>query len=448
MASAKLVLDTRYRNIDLIDPKNGTDENRYPLVIRIGHQTKSRDIQLNYKLRLAEWQDNKVQRGYANAGRANSIIQKKYSIATDTLVEYATAIKQMDVENVRELVVKQIEKKMSEKLAVPEVKELIDSSLSEKEQNLWLGKYCKIHTDRLRKEKKDGTAKWFEDAVASLTKFNDGKDILIAKIDLTFLKDWKANHLSKGNMLNGFEVHHRAIRSLINKAIVEILDKKEYAKYPYGRFGFKVETTATTKRDVGTQVIDDIRKLEVEKGGALGLWHAKNYLLYMFNNRGMNFIDLVKLKREQLVNATFKAGKLVSCRMKYVRSKNGKPFSIKQSEEAIRILNEYNVAQKGPNDFIFPMGFVPGKAGYTNYQQQRKRVNRCFGELAEKAGHPKLTLKGLEIRHTWGTTAKRKGISTDVIQEAYGHDDPRTTKTYMDLLEPEVLDKVDEIVLS
>lgn len=447
MATAKLVLDKRRKDTKLIDVNANIDNNIYPLRIRIYKGTENKEITLPYKFKVNEWieSENRVVKSYPNSGRVNSAIQQRYSIVTTTLSYFSELIENMDMESIRKLVCKEIEKGISNYLE-DDTKKIVDSSLTTDESNLWLGKFAAIISERTLRKGKSGTAKWYDDAVAAIIKFNSKKDILIAKIDVKFLEEFETHHLSIGNSVNCIDVYLRAIRSITNKAIKEVLKGKTFENYPWGRTGFIIKTEKTKKRAVKREVIDDIRSLNVESHTAK--WDAKNYLLFMFNNRGINLIDIAKLRKEQIVDSLYQNGKLIEGRLEYKRSKTGKDFLIRLTKESISILNSYNIAEQNEKDFVFPIKYVESKTGRATYNQNRKRINARFNELAADAGHEGTNMTTYVVRHTWGTEAKKKGLTLMQIQELFGHEDARTTQTYTDYFENSELDEMNEKILA
>lgn len=74
--------------------------------------------------------------------------------------------------------------------------------------------------------------------------------------------------------------------------------------------------------------LEDIQKIrELKLVPYTPIWENRNYLLFMFNNMGMNFFDMAILKRFQFVDN----------RIKYYRKKHyeGDYFSVLQTDESL-----------------------------------------------------------------------------------------------------------------
>jgi integrase len=165
------------------------------------------------------------------------------------------------------------------------------------------------------------------------------------------------------------------------------------------------------------------------------LWHAKNYALIMFYCRGMNFIDLVKLK----------VNNIEADRLLYGRSKTGDPFSVKITESLGNILKFY-LKGKRPEDYLFPTNYDGSTKHFQKYKSQRRRMNERLKIIAKDAG-----IEGefttYYIRHSWATIAKFMGISTEIISEGLGHNSLRTTEIYLKSFTYNVLDEANELVI-
>ena len=180
--------------------------------------------------------------------------------------------------------------------------------------------------------------------------------------------------------------------------------------------------------------IMDIKKLAYDQESPL--WHAKNYALIMFYSRGMNFIDLVKLKVKNIEGD----------RLLYSRSKTGNPFSVRVTESLGNIL-EFYLKGKQHEDYMFPTNYDGSTKHFQMYKSQRGRMNERIKIIAKDAG-----IEGefttYYIRHSWATIAKFMGIPTEVISVGLGHNSLLTTEIYLKSFTNHVLDEANELVVS
>ena len=58
-----------------------------------------------------------------------------------------------------------------------------------------------------------------------------------------------------------------------------------------------------------------------------------------------------------------------------------------------------------------------------------RKVNQIFDRIIRRAGLPKIRFH--DLRHTHGTRLKEMKVDGAIIQEALGHEDPRSTARYV-----------------
>jgi integrase/recombinase XerD len=435
MASAKLILDKRFGSIPLTVTETGIDNNLYPLKIRIFHGRIFRDIPLGYKFKKAEWKEgeNKVGKGYRNSERVNASIQRKFSIALDVLEEYRSQIERMEIGELRKLVEEEIEKQLFSDKNLPLI---VEKAINRKtEEMIYLNEFGQKLIERKRKKGCHGTANWYQCGLTAILKYV-GKDILITEINASFLENFEAHCIENGMAKNGVSSYLRATRTIVNFAVKELLNGKRFDGYPWG-VSYVIPHEKTKKRAVPKDVFKAVRSHQYKEGCVL--WHSKNYLLFMFNMRGMNFIDLAKLK---VNNVTF------GNRVEYIRSKTGKPYSIGLTAEAKEILKYYLKPGASQNDFIFPIGFEETEIGLKTYNQKRKRYNGYFKQVVKDATGQNINFTSYVIRHSWASIGKKNGVDIGVIGESLGHADTRTTQIYLTDFEEDVLDNANDRIVS
>jgi hypothetical protein len=89
------------------------------------------------------------------------------------------------------------------------------------EDCITLSEFGEIIIQRKLKAKKPRTAKWYKDCINAFTDQNDGKDLKLSEITVRFLKDFEAEHRSRGNVTNTISNYMRGVRAIYNAAINE-----------------------------------------------------------------------------------------------------------------------------------------------------------------------------------------------------------------------------------
>jgi integrase len=161
---------------------------------------------------------------------------------------------------------------------------------------------------------------------------------------------------------------------------------------------------------------------------------ALMYFLFCFHARGMAFIDLAFLKKNNIQDGY----------IYYFRMKTGKPLSIKITSHMEQILKHFSPAVKD-SPYLFPIIHPEKGNERKQYETALTLQNRRLKMLGRMAGIAKILTTHV-ARHTWATIARKKNVPLAVISECLGHRDERTTIIYLDSLETSVIDDASELV--
>jgi integrase/recombinase XerD len=410
MATIKLFYDTRKPK------KDGTS----PLRLKLFHQNKARYIFLNLCFKPNQWitEDGKVKSAFPNSTRVNASIRKHLSDASLILLENEQIIDDLDID---------------------ELQRLITLRLFGENKTIKRKEYFFVFTDGiiedLIKAKRIGTATSYRTTLNSFKNFLDEKDLLLIKIDHKFLTDYQTYCLNKGMKINAIGVYLRTLRAIINRAIDEGI--LLHTKYPFRKFSIKSEKTE--KRAITKEQIKKVLDVKLKKDTSL--WHSKNYFSFMFNMRGMNFIDLSYLTMENIRDN----------RLIYRRIKTGKLYNIKLTTQAKEIVSHYTKGKKlNSKEYIFPI--MPDKIDDAEkererYIDKRKYFNQDLKEIAKKCKID-VNLTSYVSRHTWASLAKFAGVSHAIIGESLGHSDLKTTETYLANFGNDTLDDANDLIVG
>lgn len=429
MAKVKVKLDKRKTS----KKKDGT----YPIVIALNHKSKTRTISLNYSVKIENWDDDSIQvKSIQNHKRITAKIRSQFSKAEMYILNHKVEIDDMDIKELKQRIEARI--LSNEKTSSKSREKYINKRLN----NESIIDYSELKLNRLSQSNKNGYAAAINTSINTLKRFTGTEDLLFAEIDLVFLKNFTAYCVGRGNKPNTISAYLRPIKTLFREAIQEEVIPANFNPFPK----YKIPKAKNTKkRALRMEDINKIREVKLKDGSAHN--DARNYFLFMFNNMGINLIDISQLKRKQILETKFLKGKLISGRMVYTRSKNGRQYSIKLTEESLRILNYYNFAELKNDDFIFPIGYDNSPAGFKRYKKKRQRINKRIREVGQKAG-VKEPITSYYARHSWATIAKRKMIPVSVIAEGLGHSDLKTTQIYLDSFDDDILDDANDNIVK
>lgn len=284
----------------------------------------------------------------------------------------------------------------------------------------------------LKEANRLGSANSYKDTLYRIQEYRNKKDFTFYDIDFTFLKKFEKYYLNKGTSGTTIGIYLRTLRAIYNRAIKE--GKVNEVLYPFKDFKIKnsppKQKRALSKEEI-VALINYTAPLDSIK------WHSLNYFKFSYLCRGMNLMDIVKLRWEKNIN---------SDRIEYGRSKTGDVFSLKINSEIEKLLSYYQ--ENRP--YIFPV-LEPGLTALTARYRQRKLLKLINKDLKEVASDLKIP-RAKEIsfywaRHTYATVLKRAGVATSLISEALGHSTEKVTQAYLDSFGKEQLDQMDEHLL-
>ena len=431
MATIKITFDKR--------SSNTTKDNKFMLVLRIGHDRKTRYIPFNLHLKENQY-DAKTGKitGIMNAVRHTKRTQKTFSDVDLWIDEHEGEIRRWDMDR---------------------LKSEIEQRFFKKSPSRTILNYGGVYLHRLRMENRFSTASSYEDALKALIKFRKKRkgqddtaliktlynvkesglvtlekfndlDMEIKSMDYSFLKDFKAYMSNRYKSKNTPAMHLRSLQAIMNDAGKAFEDLKDHRPLS----SFKKQSHENAPAPLDLEDIYKIRKLELEQDTPI--WHNRNYLLFMFNNMGMNFFDIAILKRFQFEDN----------RIKYFRKKThyeGDYFSILQNEESLNIIRHYLKKQKD-EDYIFPIippGTTPERLHMVN-NGKVKIFNKYAKKIAALAGISK-KITTYTLRDTWTNIGLDMGIDIRKISSGLGHSSVQVTeKHYGKSVSEKILDEI------
>lgn len=305
--------------------------------------------------------------------------------------------------------------------------------LSAKKQ-MGVVEFLQVHVNTLGELRKLNTQSTYKSTLNVLKEYSSGQEISFYNIDYEFLMDFEKFLFKRGCTEGGVNHHMRNIRAVFNQAIRK--DYCEAAYYPFttkhndrGYSLSRVKSKAKP-RALSAEDLEKLKSFPIEDYPDL----IDSYFYFMFSyyTRGMNFTDLARLTR----------GSIQGGRIHYQRRKTGAYYSIKISPQLKSILSHFDQSP----DFLFPIL----SDFHQTEQQQMDRIHKCLRKMnrdLSKIGNildTSIPMTSYVARHTWASTLKRKGYSTELISEGLGHTEIATTKAYLENFSDEMLDSTDE----
>lgn len=384
----------------------------YPVILKIIKNRKVKVISLGLECDKNEWDDasSSFKKNHNNYIQRNRILLKLEDRALKIIDDY----KMEDLD----FSLKQFEQKFRGK-----------SSSNTNVFEFWKEQIeDKILTGRT------GSARVSKDTLRTLSKFHIHSDLEFKDITPYFLNKFESYMRKRGYSDGGLGVRMRELRALYNKAIENGIVEEKY--YPFKKYKVSKLKSGNMKKALTREQVKLIEGLDISNYPHL--IDIRNYFMFSYYTRGMNFNDMMFLKWSNISND----------RIFYKRSKTKGNFSIKIIEPVKEILSFYK-NQKRHTDYVFPI-LLNEKMDPNQIENRKnkilKRYNQRLSEMGKILEIP-IKVTSYTARHSFATNLKYAGISTDIISELLGHSDIKITQSYLKAFEDDIIDNaVDKLL--
>lgn len=375
---------------------------------QVTHDRAARQVATDYKVYVTEWDEKQHDVVIAHGSdRAGSLLSIHENI-------------RRDMERFNRIILSLMQKGFcfSADNIVEEYRTLVS--------RLSLFDFMKGIIVRLEHDGRVRTSETYTAALNSFRSFRNGEDVMLDALGQELMESYEAYLQSKGLVPNSVSFYLRILRAVYNRACEQGLAAA--AADPFARVYTGVEKTA--KRAVDIKTIRQIKNLDLEDKP---VDYARDIFMLSFYMRGMSFIDLAYLKKDDLRNGM----------VTYRRHKTGQKLSIRWTQQMQDILDKY---PGNKTEYLFPIITSRTANHRCQYRNRHYMVNKYLKTIARKVGLQTLTT--YVARHSWASIAKSKGISVGIISEGLGHDSELTTRIYLASLDTSAVDRANDVILS
>ena len=272
------------------------------------------------------------------------------------------------------------------------------------------------------------TAETYRSALTSFMRFRNNKDVIIDDITPELMLRYEAYLRDRGVSPNSSSFYMRILRAAYNRAVEKGLSVQ--------RFPFKHVYTGvdkTIKRALPLKVIKKIKELKLDD--IPNYDYARDMFLFSFYTRGMSFVDMAYLRKQDLKNGV----------LSYRRRKTGQRLSIRWERCMQEIVEKYCTTN---SQYLLPIIGDDAKTDHRKrYINTAHNINKNLKYIG-KMLHITTPLTMYVARHSWASIAKSKNIPLSVISEAMGHDSETTTRIYLASLDTMAIDKANNMIIK
>ncbi len=383
------------------------------LTFRLIYDRKVRTISLPYLLREEEWNEAEeaiVFSGNETAGRVAELQEIKTGLEADRKELLAIC---------RTFVGKKDE------FALVEIVKLYKKR---KQLKCFCG-LLEEYMYRMEQEGNYSAYRHYRSTLHSFRRFLNGRSVTLEEITPGLVWEY-IRYLQQRGLKNTtimFYVH--ILRRIWNKATTERIIIGLASPFR----GIRLTLETSRKLAVTEQTIKEVERLELtpeEQTVRL----ARDLFLFSFYTRGMPFIDIVSLKKTDIVNGF----------LGYKRHKTGQRLYIKILPEIKRLIERY---RHTPGVYLFPILKNP-VFDRREYESALRLQNLRLKKVWKRLKSASLPLSTYVSRHSWASIAKQKGIPEEIISNGMGHTSVKTTRIYIACSHNRYIDLANEIVVT
>lgn len=282
--------------------------------------------------------------------------------------------------------------------------------------NKTVGEYYLTYIQNLKKENRIRYTGMFEVSYSSFIKFNKHLDIPFSDIDATWLKRYELWMKEQNLSVSTISTRIRHLRAVFNLAIAE--HSIENDCYPFHSYKVSKLYKQTAKRAISKK---EVLKIMQYQGDTPMECLAIDVFVFSYLNAGINFIDIAKLKRSNIVES----------QLIYNREKTKKLINVPLQQKAMEIIAKY---ENDKSPYLFPILTPFHKTEIQIANRLHKvlaKINKHLKEIGKKLKLP-IPLTTYVARHSYATVLKRAGVSTSIISESLGHGSEKITQVYLD----------------
>ena len=316
-----------------------------------------------------------------------------------------------------------------------------------KKKNTTIRSYFEDKIKELEEVGKIGTASVYQATITSLLKFD--YEITFHKISSKYLKEYENWYVKegkttpkgkiKGGSYTTVGIYMRNLRHIVNLAIKDGLMNS----YPFGesKDKYQIPVSNNTKKAL---TLNEIALLINYKSKNKQEIDSLNYWLFSYLCNGMNFIDILNLKYNNIKGET----------LKFIRQKTKDTSKYKTEievvllPETLEIIEHLGNPDKDPDNYIFPIL----KDGLTPIERKKlvaqhiQTTNKYMKRIAAKIGID-INISHYYTRNSNFTITKDSGATTEYIAEQLGHQRTKVTQSYLDSFKKDTKEKFQKTLI-
>lgn len=247
----------------------------------------------------------------------------------------------------------------------------------------------------MRRMGKESTVATYQQALNSLMRFRQEKDMTFDAVTPEFIAAYEAWMQSQQLCRNTTSFYMRILRSVYNKAVKEQLTADSH---PFGGVYTGIDKTA--RHALSLSDIRQIRDIKLPVGKPVAF--ARDMFMLSFYLRGMAPVDLAFLRKSDL------SGGILT----YTSRITGSQTAIRWEQEMQQILDRHPVPS---TRYLLPLIQSEDGSEMRQYRVMSRKINRALDKLTAMLGLP-VQLNMNVARHSWESIASADEIQHSIME--------------------------------
>jgi len=246
------------------------------------------------------------------------------------------------------------------------------------------------------------------------------------------LKRYEKYLFEDGKSYTTIGMYIRGLRTVFNEAIKSGIIRASL--YPFGKEKYDIPFGEGRKLALTLQQIKEVISFS---DGLEATEHYRDLWFFSYLCNGINIIDLLKLKFENIEN-----GELSFYRTKTINtSKKKTKIQVIITPEMKQIITKWGNKEKNSNNYVFP--FLKGNETPEDLKRitadVTKRINHKMAYISKELNLPHIST--YTASYSFASVLKRSGANIAYISDSLGHNDLKTTENYLASFEREEREK-------
>lgn len=297
--------------------------------------------------------------------------------------------------------------------------------LKREDKKLTLFTFAQNIVKELELAGRERTKEVYISAINSFKEFRKGREITFDMLSNDLMLSYESYLKNRGLCPNSSSFYIRAIRAIYNKAVDRGLVAQSFLFK-----GVYTGVDETVKRALRIELLKKIKDLHLSGN----LQFARDIFLFSFYTRGMSFVDIAFLKRNNLADGV----------LHYKRRKTGKLISVKWEGCMQDIVDKYGDTE---SQYLLPLISENTTNIRRSYLNAAHTINRNLKTIGKMLSI-RQSLTMYVARHTWATLAKNNDIPIYIISESLGHESIKTTQIYLASVDNVAVDSANKILIN